>query len=499
MIDFFYWHYNPSVSAAFDSIEHPVYLKPCVFATFCVPNFLYMLINHQTVYKTASFSLFLQSTSSLNYVTLSLDSIIRRRATLSDEDFLEWFRGLVDGEGCFIITPNKNDKNFTFRFSICMHADNKNMLEYVAQRLKIGKIYLDDHFVYFNVSKQSEVKIIINIFDQYPLNTSKNLNFLMWKQGYELYVSRKTSARDLNEIFNQILNLKNQMNKKRTSFKQPEGHCINITSYWFLGFVEGEGFFSIDLKSNRLVFGVGQTASEVDVLMAVKRFLLDLPGDYKISRVDTNVVGLTVNKKAKNENSKPMARIGIYKSDFIKNVLVPFFDNLIWLSKKELDYQDWKLILNIKLQGKHFTDEGKEIMYLLFSGMNEKRLSTNLIKNSSVLAVNYDSTFHRKNKLSYAEIRVRALKLLSTPSNYEIHSNGKIRIKSLEVYLKGIGNITVKAFNNKGEILYSFNSIKECAQFFNLSVRTINRKLENGNEVEFNGNKLVLKRETYLP
>ena len=378
------------------------------------------------------------------------------------------------------------------------------MLEYVAQRLKIGKIYLDDHFVYFNVSKQSEVKIIINIFDQYPLNTSKNLNFLMWKQGYELYVSRKTSVRDLNEIFNEILNLKNQMNKKRTSFKQPEGHCINITSYWFLGFVEGEGFFSIDLKSNppRLVFGVGQTASEVDVLMAVKRFLLDLPGDYKISRVDTNVVGLTVNKKAKNENSKPMARIGVYKTDFINNVLIPFFDNLIWLSKKELDYQDWKLIFNIKLQGKHFTDEGKEIMSLLHLGMNEKRLSTNLIKNSSgPLTDNYDATLPRKNRWSYAEIIARALELLSTPSNYEIHSNGKIWVKSLGVYLKGRGNITVKAFNQEGEIMHSFNSINppECAQFFNVSDRTINRKLENGTEVEFNGKKLVLRRETSLP
>ena len=89
MTDFFYRHYNPSVSAAFDSIEHPVYLEPCVFAIFCVPNFLYMLINHKTVYKTACFSLFIQSTSYLNYASLSLDSIFSRRATLSDEDFLE--------------------------------------------------------------------------------------------------------------------------------------------------------------------------------------------------------------------------------------------------------------------------------------------------------------------------------------------------------------------------------------------------------------------------
>ena len=96
-----------------------------------------------------------------------------------------------------------------------------------------------------------------------------------------------------------------------------------------MGFVEGEGFFSVHLKSNRFVFGIGQTASELDVLEAVKKFLLDLPGEYKISRVDTNFVGLTVDKKAKNANSKPMARLTVYKTDFIKNVLIPFFDNLI--------------------------------------------------------------------------------------------------------------------------------------------------------------------------
>ena len=463
---------------------------------------------------SVDFSLFHHTTrgSTLNFTSLFLvfkrefhmqpaaSKLSLRAATLSDEDFFEWFRGLVDGEGCFIIVPSKNNTNFLFRFHICLHKDDKNMIEFIVQRLKIGKVYFDDHFVYFNVFKQSELKILFYIFDKYPLNTSKNLNYIMWKQGYELYIYRETLPRNQNEIFNEIIDLKNQMNKRRISFKQPEGHCINITSYWLMGFVEGEGFFSVHLKSNRFVFGIGQTASELDVLEAVKKFLLDLPGEYKISRVNTNFVGLTVDKKAKNANSKPMARLTVYKTDFIKNVLIPFFDNLIWLSKKELDYQDWKLIFNIKLQGKHFTDEGKEIMSLLHLGMNEKRLSTNLIKNSSgLLTDNYDATLPRKNRWSYAEIIARALELLSTPSNYEIHSNGKIWVKSLGVYLKGIGNITVKAFNQEGEIMHSFNSIKECAQFFNVSDRTINRKLENGTEVEFNGKKLVLRRETSLP
>ena len=79
---------------------------------------------------------------------------------------------------------------------------------------------------------------------------------------------------------------------------------------------------------SRLTFGIGQTLSEINVLKAIKEFLLSLPGSYKITRKDTNVVALDPDSKAKNEKSKPMARIQINKSDYILNVLVLFFDSL---------------------------------------------------------------------------------------------------------------------------------------------------------------------------
>jgi hypothetical protein len=88
----------------------------------------------------------------------------------------------------------------------------------------------------------------------------------------------------------------------------------------------------------------------------LKIFLLNFPAErrgaamhppgrdasYKITRRDTNVVALNQDNKAKNEKSKPMGQIQIYKTDYITNVLVP--DSLKWLSKKELDYNDLKLI-----------------------------------------------------------------------------------------------------------------------------------------------------------
>ena len=50
-----------------------------------------------------------------------------------------------------------------------------------------------------------------------------------------------------------------------------------------------------------------------------------------------------------------MCRVSIYLSSYITNVLVPFLDSLTWLSKKELDYLDWKIILRLKNKGLHFT------------------------------------------------------------------------------------------------------------------------------------------------
>jgi len=51
---------------------------------------------------------------------------------------------------------------------------------------------------------------------------------------------------------------------------------------------------------HRLEFGISQTLSELRVLEAIKEFLLSLPGSYRLTRKDTNAVGLNVDNKAKN-------------------------------------------------------------------------------------------------------------------------------------------------------------------------------------------------------
>ena len=100
---------------------------------------------------------------------------------------------------------------------------------------------------------------------------------------------------------------------------------------------------------------------------------------------------------------------------------------------------------------------------------------------------------------SRADVKERALKLLSSPSNFEVQANGKILIKSLGTYLKGIGNVGVNVLNTKGEIVFKFNSIKDCALFFNVHTRTINRILDKGSLVEHDNQNLVFQRDVRLP
>ena len=65
-------------------------------------------------------------------------------------------------------------------------------------------------------------------------------------------------------------------------------------------------------------------------------------------------------------------------------MLIPFFDSMVWQSKKELDYKDWKIVLKLKELGQNYSELGCETIELMASQMNIKRLSTNPDRNSIV-------------------------------------------------------------------------------------------------------------------
>ena len=62
---------------------------------------------------------------------------------LKYEQFIEWFVGFTEAEGCFKIKPRYRDGiiiSFLFEFEIHLHIDDFNLLDYIKKTLKMEKI-----------------------------------------------------------------------------------------------------------------------------------------------------------------------------------------------------------------------------------------------------------------------------------------------------------------------------------------------------------------------
>lgn len=415
-------------------------------------------------------------------LTRQYSTLIRTTKTIDRADFFEWFRGFTDGEGCFHIGKNKGYA-FRFFFQIKLHIDDRKVLEFIQEYLGIGGVNLSKNEATFVVSSKKEVKLIIDIFSQYSLNTTKYLNFLDFKKAFELYTNPNSLSRsDLNKEINLI---KCGMNSKRFDLEMPKSHQIRITRYWLLGFVEGDGSFTL-VKINKysLRFDISQSSKDLSLMVEIKNYLNRLPGELDSSKDYGDVVSLAINKTPE-RLPYDMLNITIKGSLYITNVLIPFFDSMVWLTKKELDYQDWKVVLKLRQLGLHYTSAGLKVIEQIFSQINNNRLSTaplNLInegKKSSVV----DKILIQKD----------IDRLLTGPSNLEIREGDRVWIKSLNKFYSG-GKIRLELIDEKGLMLYSFDSVSSCSDFLGVSRKTVMKKLVENKAVLLDNKVMYIKK-----
>jgi len=111
--------------------------------------------------------------------------------------------------------------------------------------------------------------------------------------------------------------------------------------------------------------------------------------------------------------------------------------------KKHKDFIDWTFILELKAAGLHTTSEGKQIIFKVFSQMNNNRLSTN----KSDVKIDRD-------KLHY-EVKLLLAKITDHES----------KVKSVNLYLEN------------GELVMSFPSIYSCAKFLGINKYRVNKSL----------------------
>jgi len=396
--------------------------------------------------------------------------------------FYEWLCGLTDGEGTFYILRKNDRGSFEFNFLIGLHIDDVNMLRFIREVLGTGKVVISGKVARFSITSPPLLKKkrgggiakIIDIFTEYPLKTTKLLNFLAFKKAYELYTSSK-SKEDVAQFINE---LKNSMNNKRTDFNMPTDYKPRLTSYWLLGFVEGEGSFFVKKSDYKLNFTLSQSIKDLALMESIKDFLCNLPGIANSLRKDFKTsIRVTTQDSASNTT---IVRLTISQTDLIKFVIIPLFSSMTWRSKKEWDFQDWVATFELKERGHHYQEEGKNVLNLIISQMNNNRLSSNQDENYPVI--------------DREQLYLKINQLLNGPSNIEVKEDGRLFIKSLNRFYTGSGKTEVQIISDKGLVLKTFTSLSDCAKFLGLTQPTVKNRLIKNQAFLFEDNPCYLKR-----
>ena len=392
--------------------------------------------------------------------------------TENDEDFFKWFVGFSDGESNFTIVLHKDQNgdilkgSAIFRFTIELHIDDKEVLNYIKSRLNIGtEVAVYGNSCKFTVVHKKDIYVLISIFDKFNLNTTKYLDYLEFKKAFILYneSARKLEA-DKIAVMNQLLNLKNGMNNNRTNFNFPSNHKIVISDYWLLGLIEGEGSFTLERANFRASFMVALTQIQLPVLEKIKEFLesnllFDKYSMFKLKNSSSISIGISNTDR---ENSKPLVRLTIRNTSLLINYFIPFLNNMKFQTKKGKDFEDFKIICTALYNGTHRSDDIKSLILDLSYTMNNYRLSTN----SDPKKVS-DFTKDKLNKIINAEPVV-------------IHLSDGRQVNSItrkEVNTR-LTNCVYEIINDKGEVTLT-STLNEAATILNVDFRTLKKSLDS--------------------
>lgn len=326
------------------------------------------------------------------FKNLLLNTSKNKLQPINSPEFIEWFRGFTDAEGCFSIRK-QNENNVSLIFTIELHKDDVEVLHKIANALGVGRVLVNknkDSALFF-VSKFEDItSVLIPLFKKFPLQTTKYLDFLSFEKAASIILNSKNlknkylSSLDLEKL----INLKQSINTKRLSINEQENRLliekVSISRWWLLGFIEGEGTFGY--KYLVPYFQIAQNSKNLFVLKAIEAYLLK-----EFSLIDSKNKELkfqyTLNKLT------DVYSMTLVKVDYNFYYVIPFFETLNFFSRKSVDYEWWVISVFIHKLGYIYLPEGKQIALQISSSTNKYRYSTSdsLNKKGRACAPNIES------------------------------------------------------------------------------------------------------------
>jgi cytochrome c oxidase subunit 3 len=356
-----------------------------------------------------------------------------------NNEFLEWFVGFTDAEGNFNIKitglTNNTYKNVQFTFQICLHKDEEQVLNYIMNTLKCGHISRsNDRINYFVNDKNSLLHVIIPIFDYVNLNSSKYHHYSLFKKAISLIKDKShLLGKGKLEIIECQRNMQNMSGKWVPS---SINNKINITKYWLIGFIDGEGTFSTNKYVPR--FKLENHIKELELYNKIKEY-------FNVGNV------MLTSPRINRVNSNPTVVLEINKIKELREVLIPLIhesNNILLKSLKSEDFSLWLKLIDIYFKGYHTVIEGKHVFDAIKLHINKYRLTTN------------SSLLNNVKRISVSNIEELLHKLYLLDSPYEVKQGIRYYRNTNKLVSEAVNIVAISGNNNK--IVY--NSISECAK-----------------------------------
>jgi LAGLIDADG endonuclease len=219
--------------------------------------------------------------------------------------FEQWLVGFTDGDGTFFISYQNNKWNLVYKIALSRY--NLRALYFIKKQLGFGSINKDNSKAQFVIRDRKVIETkILPIFDKYPLLTSKQFDYLKFRQA--LFI---LNSKDLNqdEKYKKLFSLKNE--------KLPENYISSswnnvalpvksvndikdiVTKPWLVGFVEAEGSFYLTSKDSlRVVHGFGITQKLDSIVLESIRLILHIPTKIRYKSKHNYYILDTTNSRA---------------------------------------------------------------------------------------------------------------------------------------------------------------------------------------------------------
>ena len=137
-------------------------------------------------------------------------------------------------------------------------------------------------------------------------------------------------------LISKLLELKNNMNTKRIHFNMPENNVL-ITKSWLVGFIEGDGSFSLERATFEPIFSIKLSETQLPLLVKIKEFLVNNLGfdSYSMHKIkNTPILSITTEKARDIGKSIPLAVFMIKNTHVLNNYLIPFLSEEEFMTKK---------------------------------------------------------------------------------------------------------------------------------------------------------------------